>query len=188
MSAPAYYTAYGGSPPRRSGPDHASIAPYGPFADRDGREVYLGIQNAREWTRFCADVLGQPDLAADERFKTNSLRVAHRRELTQVIEQVFEDLTAEAILARLDAAQIASARMNSVAAFVAHPQLEARGRWRDVGSPAGSLRALLPPARLDGVEPVMGPVPALGEHTDRILQELGFDAATMARWRGERVI
>jgi crotonobetainyl-CoA:carnitine CoA-transferase CaiB-like acyl-CoA transferase len=188
MSAPAYYTTYGGSAPRRSGPDHASIAPYGPFADRDGREVYLGIQNAREWTRFCAAVLGQPELADDERFQTNSLRVTHRRELTQVIEQVFETLTAEEILARLEASQIASARMNSVEEFVAHPQLDTRGRWRDVGSPAGRIRALLPPVQFEGVDPVMGPIPALGEHTDRILEELGFDAATIARWRGERVI
>jgi len=188
MSAPAYYTAYGGSSPRRSGPDHASIAPYGPFADRDGREVYLGIQNAREWTRFCADVLRQPELADDERFSTNSLRVTHRAELAAAIGRVFRTLTADEILARLEAAQIASARMNSVQEFVEHPQLATRDRWREIGSPAGPIRALSPPASFEGLAPAMGAVPALGEHSDRILRELGFDEATIARWREERMI
>jgi crotonobetainyl-CoA:carnitine CoA-transferase CaiB-like acyl-CoA transferase len=188
MAAPSYYASYGGAPPARSGPDHPSIAPYGPFADRDGRLVYLGIQNAREWTRFCADVLRQPGLATDERFQSNSQRVVHRPALAEAIGQVFRTLTADEIVSRLEAAQIASARMNSVDEFVAHPQLSARRRWREIGSPAGPLRALIPPADLDGVEAVMGPVPALGEHSDRILQELGFDAATIARWREERTI
>jgi itaconate CoA-transferase len=97
-------------------------------------------------------------------------------------------LTADQIVARLESAQIAYARMNSVDQFVAHPQLSARGRWRDIGSPAGPLRALLPPAGLDDMEPVMGPVPALGQHSESILRELGFDAATIARWREERTI
>jgi formyl-CoA transferase len=178
MAAPAYYTSYGGSLPPRSGPDHPSIAPYGPFPDRDGGEIYLGIQNPREWTRFCAEVLGQPALAEDERFRSNSARVSHRKELA----------AADQIVARLESAQIAYARMNSVDQFVEHPQLSARGRWRNIGSPAGPLRALLPPAGLDGVEPVMGPVPALGQHSESILRELGFDAATIARWREERTI
>jgi itaconate CoA-transferase len=188
MAAAAYYTAYGGSPPPRSGPDHASIAPYGPYADRKGRELYLGIQNAREWTRFCADVLQQPALADDDRFRTNSVRVKNRKDLSAAIAAVFKTLTTDEIVARLETAQIAYARMNSVEEFIAHPQLVARDRWREIGSPAGPLRALLPPVALDAVEPVMGPVPALGEHSDRILQELGFDAATIARWREERTI
>jgi itaconate CoA-transferase len=188
MAAPAYYTDYGGAPPARSGADHPSIAPYGPFADRDGHLVYLGIQNAREWTRFCADVLGQPDLAGDERFRSNAQRVAHRQALAAAIGAIFRTLTADEIEARLESAQIAYARMNSVAEFVRHPQLSARRRWRAIGSPAGSLRTLLPPVDLDGVEAVMGPVPALGQHSEPILHELGFDAATIARWREERTI
>jgi itaconate CoA-transferase len=188
MAAAAYYTAYGGAPPPRSGADHASIAPYGPFADRTGREIYLGIQNAREWTRFCSDVLQQPGLAEDERFRTNSERVKNRKALSAAIGVIFKALTADDILARLEAAQIAYARMNSVEEFVAHPQLGARDRWRDIGSPAGPLRALLPPVVLDDVDPVMGPVPALGQHSDSILHELGFEAATIARWREERTI
>ncbi len=188
MGAPAYYTGYGGTPPARTGANHASIAPYGPFAACDGREVYLGIQNAREWTRFCADVLQRPELAADDRFSTNALRVRHREALHDAIGAVFRTLTAGQILARLEAAQIASARMNTVAEFLAHPQLTERDAWRQIDSPAGPLRATLPPARLSGVEPVMGPVPALGEHDEAILQELGFDRGTIARWKQEGVI
>jgi itaconate CoA-transferase len=188
MGAPAYFTAYGGTPPPRTGANHASIAPYGPFTSRDGRDVYIGIQNAREWTRFCADVLQRPELADDERFRTNALRVRHRTELHESIDAVFRGLTAAEMLERLDAAQIANARMNSVAEFLEHPQLIGRGRWREIGSPAGPLRALMPPARIDGVEPVMGPVPALGEHRQCILEELGFDLDTIARWQREGVI
>jgi itaconate CoA-transferase len=188
MGAPAYFTAYSGTPPPRTGANHASIAPYGPFTSRDGRDVYIGIQNAREWTRFCADVLQRPELADDERFRTNALRVRHRTELHESIDAVFRGLTAAEMLERLDAAQIANARMNSVAEFLEHPQLIGRGRWREIGSPAGPLRALMPPARIDGVEPVMGPVPALGEHRQCILEELGFDLDTIARWQREGVI
>jgi itaconate CoA-transferase len=188
MGAPAYFTAYGGTPPPRTGANHASIAPYGPFTSRDGRDVYIGIQNAREWTRFCADVLQRPELADDERFRTNALRVRHRTELHESIDAVFRGLTAAEMLERLDAAQIANARMNSVAEFLEHPQLIGRGRWREIGSPAGPLRALMPPAHIDGVEPVMGPVPALGEHRQCILEELGFDLDTIARWQREGVI
>ena len=187
MSAPAYYTAYGGMPPARTGANHASIAPYGPFTSRDGREVYLGIQNAREWTRFCADVLHRPELTDDERFRTNALRVQHRSALHEAIDAVFDDLTASQILERLESAQIANARMNSMAEFLEHPQIVERGGWQSVGSPAGPLRALVPPARIDGVEAVMGPIPALGEHRQAILDELGFDRATIARWHTEGV-
>jgi itaconate CoA-transferase len=188
MGAPAYYAGYGGTPPARTGANHASIAPYGPFAASDGREVYLGIQNAREWARFCGDVLQRPELAADERFSSNALRVRHRKALHEAIDAVFRTLTADRILERLEAAQIANARMNTVAEFLAHPQLSGRGVWRDVDSPAGPLRATIPPAHIAGVEPVMGAVPALGEHREAILQELGFDHGTIARWTQEGII
>ena len=188
MGYAAYYTAYGGSAPPRSGPDHASIAPYGPFRSREGGDVYLGIQNAREWTRFCADVLRVPDLADDERFRTNSARVAHRVALHEAIEAVFRDLSAPEIIERLEAARIAYARLNSVAEFVEHPQLTARDCWRDIESPVGPLRALVPPVRMEGVEPVMNAVPSLGQHSQTILKELGFDPDTIARWRKEGTI
>jgi itaconate CoA-transferase len=187
MGFAAYYAGYGGKAPRRSGANHASIAPYGPFRTRDG-QVYLGIQNPREWARFCADVLQRPDLSDDERFRTNSDRVRNREELHAVIDAVFGALTADEAIARLDAAQIAWARMNSVADWLAHPQLAGRDCWREVRTPVGPLRALRPPVRMEGVEPVMGPVPAAGEHTEAILAELGFDPATIGRWREEAMI
>jgi itaconate CoA-transferase len=187
MGAPAYYTAYGGTSPARTGANHAWIAPYGPFASGDGRDVYLGIQNSREWQRFCADVLRRPELTDDERFSTNALRVQHRDALHAAIDAVFRRLDAAEILRRLEAAHIANARMNSIEEFLEHPQIVERDGWREIASSAGPLRALIPPARIDGVEPVMGPVPALGEHRQAILDELGYDAATIARWQTEGV-
>lgn len=187
MSAPELYTTYGGRPPRRTGAHHASIAPYGPYATRDG-VVYLAIQNAREWTRFCREVLGRPDLEEDDRFRTNPLRVEHRPALDAAITTVLGGLTAPDVIARLDAAGIANARMNGVATLRAHPQHVARGRWRPVGSPAGPIETLRPAVDLEDAEPVMGAVPALGEHTDAILAELGFTADTIAAWRRERTI
>ena len=186
MGQPAYFTAYSGTPPPRSGANHASIAPYGPFRAGDGGSVYLGIQNAREWTRFCADVLRRPEFAGDERFRTNPERVANREALHAAIETVFATMTVQEVIERLDASGIAWARMNSVGEFLEHPQLA--GRWREIGSPAGPLRAMMPPVHIDGVEPVMGDVPALGQHTDRILEELGVARGTIAAWRNEGAI
>jgi len=187
MGFPAYYAAYTGKDPKRSGPNHISIAPYGPFRASDGH-VYLSIQNVREWERFCADVLEQPGIATEERFRSNEERVRHRDELKAAIEAVFSRLTLQQVEARLDAAQIANARMNSMTQFIDHPQLTERGRWTEIGSEAGPLRALPPPVAIEGVAPVMGAVPALGEHTGAVLQELGFDAETIARWQREEVI
>ncbi len=182
MSYPVYYASGGGAAPARTGASHAAIAPYGPFPAADG-SVYLGVQNEREWRRFCEQVLGQPALASDPRFDSNSRRVEHRAALHAEIERVFGGLSSADVVARLDAAGIAYARMNSVSEFAAHPQLAARDRWRTIGSPAGPLPALRPPVTVEGEEPVMGPVPALGEHTDALLAEIGFDAATIAEWR-----
>jgi crotonobetainyl-CoA:carnitine CoA-transferase CaiB-like acyl-CoA transferase len=185
MSAPDYFTHYGGVPPPRSGAHHATIAPYGPHATRDGT-VYLGIQNGREWTRFCRDVLEQPALDEDDRFRTNPSRVAHRDELTTVIDSVFSRLGTDEVIARLERAGIANARLRSIGEFRDHPQRTPR--WREIDSPAGPLRALVPPVDMAGVEPVMGPVPSLGEHTDAILEALGFGADRVAAWRREGVI
>ena len=188
MSHPIYATTYGGSPLPRSGARHAAIAPYGPFASGDGGTVYLGIQNEREWIRFCSDVLAQPELVDDSRFVSNTLRVENRGVLEAMINTVFATLTTPDIVARLDAADIAHARLNTVEEFAEHPQLAARVRWREIDSPAGPLRALLPPVMMDALEPTMGPVPALGEHTDTILQQLGYDRATIAGWREDGMI
>jgi crotonobetainyl-CoA:carnitine CoA-transferase CaiB-like acyl-CoA transferase len=188
MGQPAYYAAYGNAAPPRSGANHASIAPYGPFRAGDGESIVLGIQNAREWTRFCADVLRQPGLAADERFKTNVLRVQNRASLHSAIESVFAALTTDAVVDRLEAAGIAWARMNSVGEFLEHPQLTGRDSRREIGSPAGPLRATIPPVRMEGVDPAMGDVPSLGQHTDAILEELGIARDTVALWRKEGAI
>ena len=182
MGYPLYYGVYGGTPPQRSGARHAVIAPYGPFAGGDGEVVYLGIQNEREWEAFCTGVLAQPGLATDARFASNADRVAHRDALDVEIEAVFSRMTTTEILERLESARIANARLRTVQQLADHPQLAARDRWRNIETPAGMIRATLPPASIDGVEPAMDPVPALGAHTDAILDELGFDAATVAAW------
>ena len=188
MGYPAYYTKYGGKAPARTGAAHAAIAPYGPFQSGDQKRVFLSIQNEREWERFCHLVLQRGELARDPRFDSGPRRVANRRELHLAIEEVFCRLTASDIVARLEEAQIANARMNSVQEFLEHPQLASRKRWRDIDSPVGKLSALIPPADLESMEPVMGPIPSLGQHTNLILNEIGFDAPTLAAWRQRGVI
>jgi itaconate CoA-transferase len=187
MSYPAYFTAYRGAPPSRTGASHATIAPYGPYATRDG-VIFLGIQNQREWTRFCESVIERPELAGDPRFASNQARASHRVELDSVIEEVLHRLPTEEVLGRLELAQIASGRLNEVADFVSHPQLEARRRWREVGSPAGPVRMLLPPVAMDGAAVAMGPIPDLGEHTAAILAELGLDHEAIEELRRDGVV
>jgi crotonobetainyl-CoA:carnitine CoA-transferase CaiB-like acyl-CoA transferase len=174
MGFPAYFAGYGGEEPRRSGASHASIAPYGPFECGDGEVVFLGIQNEREWKRFCEEVLGRDGMAEDDRFDKNSRRVENRDELHAQIEKVFSGHSSEEVIERLEGAGVANARIRTVRQFLDHPQLEARNRWREFGSPVGSLRGLLPPATLDGAEPVMTPIPEVGEHNEKLLAELGY--------------
>lgn len=170
MSYPLYYAFDGAAPPPRVGAAHATIYPYGPFRTADG-EILLGIQNEREWTAFCAEVLGQADIASDERFSSSARRNANRGALKEAIDAVFAPLPRAEVLARLDAARIANANVSDMAGLWAHRQLAARGRWREIDSPAGVIPALLPPglddARMDGV-------PALGQHSEAILAELGL--------------
>ena len=188
MGAPAYYAGYGGSEPLRSGASHATIAPYELFMSADGVEIYIAIQNAREWSRFCEEVLKMPEVTTDPRFATNAARVQHRAHLHALIGGAFGALSADEILDRLEQGDIACARRNSVEGFINHPQLMQRHCWRTIGSPIGSLLALRPPVRMEGVDPVMGPVPSLGQHSEPILKELGFDADTIAAWRKEQMI
>ena len=188
MGFPMYYGTYGGADPPRTGAHHAAIAPYGPFAGGDGEVVYLGVQNEREWRAFCRQVLRRPALAGARRFASNAARVEHRAALDAEIERTFARLPTPEILERLGSARIANARLRTVRQFADHPQLAARRRWHEVGTPAGPVRALAPPATIDSVEPVMGPVPSLGAHTDAILAELGFDTATIAGWRDAGVV
>ena len=174
MSYPAYYADGAGKPLRRTGTRHATIAPYGPFKAGDGRVVFFGVQNEREWIAFCAQVMNDAALADDPRFHTNPLRMQNRDALEALIEKHFAGFTGEQVLRRLEDAAIANATMNDVQAFLQHPQLRGRGRVRTVGSPHGPLTSFLPAVTLPGADPVMGEVPAVGAHTDAILDELGL--------------
>jgi itaconate CoA-transferase len=187
MSYAAYYSFAGPAPPR-TGANHATIAPYGPVLSADDKVVYLGLQNEREWKKFCEVVLESPLLVSDPRFDSNAKRVQNRSQLDLVMQEVFQKLTAAEIIARLENAQIANARLNTVQEFVEHPQLKARGRWGTVDSPAGPLPALLPPVTMENVEIAMNEIPALGQQTDAILGELGFDRETIAGWRRDKMI
>ena len=173
MGFPMYYSMDNAEAPPRSSASHATIYPYGPFAAGDGGVVMLGLQNEREWVLFCQDVLLQPELATDVRFDSNAKRNAHREELQNIILQVFASLTTPQVIARLETANIANARMNTMADVWAHPQLQARERWMQVDSPAGPLPALLPPGKQTAFDYRMAAIPRVGEHTEAILKEFG---------------
>jgi itaconate CoA-transferase len=181
MGFPAYFTSYGGKAPPRSGAYHATIVPYGPFKAGDGGTVFLSIQNEREFERFCALVLKKEELKKDARFSSGPARLQNREAMHAEIDAVFSALQTPEVIERLEKAEIANARLNDMAQFWDHPQLEARGRWAKVGSPAGELDALKPPFNMSGLEPRMDPVPALGEHTRAILAELGYDDERIGR-------
>lgn len=187
MGYAAYYTEYGGTQPPRTGASHATIAPYGPYRTCDG-SIVVAVHNKGEWAQFCAHVLGQPALAEDPRFQTHASRVQHRDALTAAIEGVLTYLPSADVLRRLEAANIANAKVNTMREYLQHPQLAARDCWREVDSPAGPIRALVPPVRMQDVTPAMGAVPALGQHTRAILEELAFDQTTIAHWVATGVV
>lgn len=174
MSYPLNFSRYGGNSPVRSGLTHPTIAPYGQYRAGDGKSVIFGLQNDREWADFCSAVLQRPDMVDDPRFITNVQRVRNRAELDAILQECFIPLSCEQLLQRLDQGGIANAPLADPHDVWAHPQFRARGRWREVITPQGTIQALLPPATLSGTEAAMGAVPALGEHTDAILKELGF--------------
>jgi itaconate CoA-transferase len=188
MSFPLYYTYDGAEPPVRAGASHATIYPYGPFPTGDGRVVMLGLQNEREWAVFCDQVLAQPGLKADPRFSSSSLRSKARKDLYDIIVEAFAKLTAEQIVQSLDEAQIGNARMNEMRDLWEHAQLRARERWVEVDTPAGKVKALLPPGVPASFEPRMDPVPAIGQHTEGILAELGYKQELIAKLREAGVL
>ena len=188
MNYPLYYAFDGAAPPPRAGAAHATIYPYGPFPAGDGSMVMLGLQNEREWAAFCQRVLRQPELAADERFASNSRRVANREALRSLIVDSFADLSADQVIERLEEAQIANARVNDMHDVWRHPQLQARGRWTEIATPGGPIPALLPPAATNTFEPRMDAVPGLGQHTEAILLELGWSLEAIAGLRTESAI
>ena len=188
MGYPMYYAYEGAAPPPRAGASHATIYPYGPFAVGDGGTVMLGLQNEREWQRFCQSVLLQPELANDERFANNSARSANREALEAMIVQAFAACTTAEVQQRLDNAQIANARVNDMQGLWQHPQLAARQHWHEVPSPVGPIRAPLPPGRHSGFDYRMDGIPALGADTDRVLQSLGLSAERIAAMRAANVV
>ncbi|MEO6033611.1 MAG: CaiB/BaiF CoA-transferase family protein [Burkholderiaceae bacterium] len=174
MGYPMYYAFEGAEAPARAGAAHATIYPYGPFPTGDGASVMLGVQNEREWQAFCVQVLERPSLACDATLASNTLRSAQREFVHRHIVEAFAALTAAQVVARLDAAGIANAHVNTLADVWAHPQLRSRSRWVEVETACGPVPATLPPglreARMDAV-------PTLGQHTGPVLAELGWSAA-----------
>ena len=188
MNFPMYYAFDGASPPVRTGASHATIYPYGPFPAGDGKTVMLGLQNEREWVIFCEQVLLMPELATDPLFLSTAARSAARKELYAIIVEAFSTMTAEEVIARLEKAQIANARLNEMRDIWEHAQLKARARWTEVASPVGVLPALLPPGVPNTWTARMDAIPELGQHTQSILTELGYDAATIRQLHSEKAI
>ena len=188
MGYPMYYAYDGAPPPPRAGAAHSTIYPYGPFPTGGGGTIMLGLQNEREWQVFCEQVLLDSALASDPRFSANFRRSEHREVLRQIIVDGFATLSLDEVVARLEAAQIANARVNDMHGVWQHPQLAARDRWRQVDSPSGALPSLLPPGRNSAFTPRMDPVPGLGEHSAAILEELGFSRDDQARLAAAGVV
>jgi len=188
MSFPMYYAYKGANPPSRNGASHATIYPYGPFKAGDGKTVMLGLQNEREWAQFCEIVLENPALAQDDRFDRNFKRNEKRTELLEIIDACFSQMTAEQLIVRLEKAQIANARLNDMEGLWKHEQLKARHRFTEVGTPNGAVAALLPPGLNDSYDYRMDPVPAVGEHTNAILTELGMSSTEIEALRAQGAI
>jgi itaconate CoA-transferase len=188
MGYPLYYTHFGGTAPARTGPNHATIVPYGRYQTGDGKSILLGLQNEPEWAAFCEKVLLQPELAQDPRYSSNSKRAAKRSEINALIAKVFATLTTEQLIERLDASGIANARMNTPDEVWEHPQLKARDRWREMDSPVGLLATLLPAVTMPDFEARIDAVPALGEHTERILSEFGYTSDDIVALREAGVV
>ncbi|MFV9474091.1 CaiB/BaiF CoA transferase family protein [Advenella sp. RU8] len=188
MNFPLYYAFEGQEPPVRAGAAHAVIYPYGPFPTGGGQTIMLGLQNEREWKVFCEQVLGKPELASDERFANNTLRTANRDALKQIIVDTFAGMSKQQVIELLETAKIANASVNDMKGVWEHEQLKSRNRWREMDSPVGKLPTLLPPGVNNAYEYRIDAVPALGEHSEKILQELGYDAQTIAGWREQGVV
>jgi crotonobetainyl-CoA:carnitine CoA-transferase CaiB-like acyl-CoA transferase len=182
MGYPAYYTMYGGEPPARAGVRHATVVPYGSYRCADGA-VLFAVQTEAQWKAFCTTVCNHPEWETDERFTTSARRRINREALETMIEEAFSPLPRDEVVRRCEAADIPFGSVNEVAEFVAHPQLAARDRWREVASPAGPLRAIVPPIDLEGAPPRMGAIPDVGDHTDEVLAELGYTPEAIARLR-----
>jgi itaconate CoA-transferase len=188
MGYPAYYTLYGGSPPARAGVRHATVVPYGSYRCGDGQAVLLAVQTEGQWASFSRLVCEHPEWERDPRFATSSDRRINRGVLEAGIEEAFAAHPRTEITRRLEEADIPYGDLNEIEQFLDHPQLAGRDRWREVDSPAGPLRAILPPMGLEGFEPRMDPIPDVGQHTDEVLREIGYDEVAIARLHAARAV
>jgi len=188
MGYPLTWTAATGVDQQPVGMGSPAVAPYGAYATADGRTVVLGTTNDAEWQRFATDLLGRPDLAADPRYARAPDRVAHRVALDAVVADWCRARPLATIQAAADAAGIGNSTFRTPLEVVDHPHLAARGRWRSVPTPGGRVPALLPPPVFAGRTLPMGPVPALGEHTDAVLAELGYTGRDVADLRAAGVL
>jgi len=175
MGHALYTQMYTGAQPPRMGLSHTSIAPYDAFPTRDG-EILIGVQNDSGWRTLVTEVFEASALADDPRFRTNVLRVGHRRECDAIVTEHTRQFSTEDLTQRLAEAGVPAAQVNQLDDVVHHRQLQARDRWRHVRTEHGEVRALLPPATFGDVEAPMGDVPALGQHTHSLLIESGMDA------------
>lgn len=167
MNVPLLHYDYAGHHWPRVGLSHPTIAPYGAFAVKEGKQILVGVQNDGEWKRFASHVLQQPELADDERYATNGLRVQNRKSLDASVERLLSNLTLEEAAARMASAKVAYASVNTVEELSAHPHL----RRISVDAPEGPVQMVAPPAHVRGQARSYGPVPALGQHTDDVRSE-----------------
>jgi crotonobetainyl-CoA:carnitine CoA-transferase CaiB-like acyl-CoA transferase len=188
MGYPLYYTMYGGSPPTRAGVRHATVVPYGAYRCGDGDQILFAVQTDAQWRSFCQDVCGHPEWVEDPRFNSVSNRRVNRDALESAIETAFSDLTRAEVTTRLESADIPYGDLNTVDQFSQHPQLAARDRWQAIATPGGPMQALRPPFFFGATELPMGDVPAVGQHTDAVLAELGYDAEVIDRVRAAGAI
>jgi crotonobetainyl-CoA:carnitine CoA-transferase CaiB-like acyl-CoA transferase len=161
--------------PARTGMRHPHFCPYGPYRAGDGALVGLAVLSAAHWRALCHDVLDLPDLDDDARFSSNEGRVVHREELEGRLEEALAARPAADWLERLQAARVPCGSVNDLRGVLEHPQLAHNRLVAEVASPAGPIPAVGSPFLVGGERPASGSVPALGEHTDEVLRELGLE-------------
>jgi len=177
-----------GEEPERVGMRHHFITPYGPYLAADDVYVNLVVATANDWDKFCRLVLRRPDLLEDPRFGSFESRRKNREDLERTVEELIRAQDHEEWLRRLKAAELPYGVVRGIGEVLAHPQLAARGMIREVDSPVGRIPVIGSPLRLADSPPRDGPVPGLGEHTEEILRELGYDEGRIGRLRAEGAI
>ncbi|NMD63650.1 CoA transferase [Rhodococcus sp. ACPA4] len=187
LGHPMYMQMYQDTQIKRMGLSHASIAPYDAYPTLDG-QILIGVQNDRGWRQLVTEVFGRPDLADHPRFATNILRVQHRGEVDALVAELTREFKTADLDDKLAQAGVPAAQLNDMKALLAHPQLEARDRWREVGTEAGPIRGVLPPMTFEDVEMRMDAVPALGQQTDAILGSLGRSAEQIESMRTSGIV